>query len=208
MQVALRAAAHTCCRVAGLPHRPCTAAAATYAAAAMATGVGVAMGTCVMECKTPSVKEQLGSILTRLDGVESALAKTNDGVVIRPGRAADAEPILEMIRDLAIFEKELDQLQMTAATLRRDGWPTAAEVSVGARPRFDTFVAEVNGDTVGFALYFHIYSTWEGLRCGLTDPASDTFDHLLLRLHDCVAKIGKISNACACPNPTGTTYCC
>ena len=61
---------------------------------------------------------------------------------------------------------KLKLVKMTEATLRRDGWPTASERAAGAQPRFETFIAEVDGDAVGFALYFHIYSTWEGLRCG------------------------------------------
>lgn len=139
-------------------------AASAAAAAAMATSVGIAaMVTAPTHCESASVEHQLASILTRLEGVDSALAKTS-GLVIRPGRPDDAEVILGMIHDLATLEKELDQVKMTADTLRRDGWPTSAEKAAGAQPRFETFIAEVNGDAVGFALYFHIYSTWEGLR--------------------------------------------
>ena len=145
--------------------RRASTAAAAAAAAAMATSVGIAaMDTApAAHCESARVEHQLASILTRLEGVDSALAKTS-GLVIRPGRPEDAEVILGMIHDLATLEKELDQVKMTADTLRRDGWPTAAEKAAGAQPRFETFIAEVNGDAVGFALYFHIYSTWEGLR--------------------------------------------
>ena len=134
------------------------------------------MGTPTTRCETGSVIGQLASILTRLNRVESALDKKHN-VVIRPGRPEDSEVILGMIHDLAILEKELDQVKMTAATLRRDGWPTAAEQATGAQPRFETFIAEVDGDPVGFALYFHIYSTWEGLRCVRCVPR-----HLLAHL--------------------------
>ena len=134
------------------------------------------MGTPTTRCETGSVIGQLASILTRLNRVESALDKKHN-VVIRPGRPEDSEVILGMIHDLAILEKELDQVKMTAATLRRDGWPTAAEQATGAQPRFETFIAEVDGDPVGFALYFHIYSTWEGLRCVRCVPL-----HLLAHL--------------------------
>ena len=148
--------------------RPAVAAAA--AASVVATGCG-AMAT---RCEPAGVKEQLTSLLTRLDGIESALASAGT-LVIRPGRSEDAGVILGMIHDLAILEKELDQVKMTAATLRRDGWPTTAEKAGGAQPRFECFIAEVDGDVVGFALFFHIYSTWEGLRCARMRPRSDIY---------------------------------
>ena len=52
---------------------------------------------------------------------------------------------------------------MTVETLSTDGWPTEAQVAAGAQPRFETVFAEQGGAAVGFALYFHNYSTWEGL---------------------------------------------
>ena len=143
--------------------RPAVAAAA---ASAMASVAIVAT-----RCEPATVNEQLTSFLTRLDGIASALATPNS-LVIRPGRAEDAEAILGMIHDLAILEKELEQVKMTEATLRRDGWPSAAEKAGGAQPRFESFIAELDGVAVGFALYFHIYSTWEGLRSGLMHPRS------------------------------------
>jgi hypothetical protein len=164
---ALRAGARACGRTVGwharVARRPAVAAAA---AAGTAAAAGIAFwGTPTTRCEAASVVGQLASILTRLDRVDSALDKKNS-LVIRPGRPEDSEVILGMIHDLAILEKELDQVKMTEATLRRDGWPTASERAAGAQPRFETFIAEVDGDAVGFALYFHIYSTWEGLRCG------------------------------------------
>ena len=46
---------------------------------------------------------------------------------------------------------------MTLPKLEKDGWPTAAQEAAGCRPRFDTFIAELDGKVVGFALYFHNY---------------------------------------------------
>ena len=36
-------------------------------------------------------------------------------------------------------------------------------------PLFYTFVAEDNGKLIGFALYFYLYSTWEGIGLHLED---------------------------------------
>ena len=89
---------------------------------------------------------------------------------IRPGTRADAPALLEMIRELADFEKELDQCSMTVDVLARDGWPDAAERAAGVTgPRFSTLFAEECGLVVGFALFFHNYSTWEGLGVYLED---------------------------------------
>ncbi|KAJ1495189.1 histone acetyltransferase [Baffinella frigidus] len=89
--------------------------------------------------------------------------------VVRVGRREDACHLLELIRELAVVENELDQVKMTEETLVRDGWPLPEEVAAGAVPRFDVLFAEVDGAVVGFALYFHNYSTWEGLGIYLED---------------------------------------
>lgn len=68
-----------------------------------------------------------------------------------------------MIQELAEYEKELDQVKMTKEKLQNDGWPA------DGKPRFETLMAEVNGAVVGFALFFHNYSTWEGTGIYLED---------------------------------------
>ena len=79
-------------------------------------------------------------------------------VFVRPAVRADAGFILEMIRELARFEKAEDSVHATVADLERDGW--------GEAPRFEALIAEQASIPVGFALYFHNYSTWEG-RAGI-----------------------------------------
>ena len=79
-------------------------------------------------------------------------------VTIRPARPDDAETILAMIRDLARFEMAEHAVKASAADLRRDGW--------GADRKFEALIAELDGGAVGFALFFHTYSTWEG-RAGI-----------------------------------------
>jgi len=82
-----------------------------------------------------------------------------DSVAIRPGTAADARIIVDLIRELAIYEKEpLTSVKVTEADILRDGF--------GPTPRFECLLVEAAGRPAGFALYFHNYSTWEG-RAGI-----------------------------------------
>jgi GNAT superfamily N-acetyltransferase len=82
-----------------------------------------------------------------------------DSVVIRPATAADARIIVDLIRELAIYEKEpLSSVKVTEADILRDGF--------GPAPRFECLLVEAAGRPAGFALYFHNYSTWEG-RAGI-----------------------------------------
>ena len=69
--------------------------------------------------------------------------------------------VLELIRELAVFEKEPEAVVITVADLERDGF--------GDHPLFYTFVAEVDGEVVGTALYYYRYSTWKGKTIHLED---------------------------------------
>ena len=80
---------------------------------------------------------------------------------IRKGEKKDMKAVLDLIQELAIFEKEPDAVEVTVADLERDGF--------GDYPLFHTFVAEVNGDIVGIALYYYRYSTWKGKTIHLED---------------------------------------
>ncbi len=76
------------------------------------------------------------------------------GLVVRLATAQDVTEILRFIHELAAFEQEPDAVRATASDLHRDGF--------GPVPRFHVFLAEWDGEAVGFALYFYNYSTWEG----------------------------------------------
>lgn len=69
--------------------------------------------------------------------------------------------VLGLIQELAVFEKEPDAVVLTVADLERDGF--------GENPLFHTFVAEVNGEITGMALYYYRYSTWKGKTIHLED---------------------------------------
>ena len=69
--------------------------------------------------------------------------------------------VLELIRELAAFEKEPDAVVVTVDELVRDGF--------GHNPLFHTFVAESAGEIVGMALFYYRYSTWKGRTIHLED---------------------------------------
>lgn len=69
--------------------------------------------------------------------------------------------VLELIRELAAFEKEPDAVVVTVEELVRDGF--------GLNPLFRTFVAEVDGEIIGMALFYYRYSTWKGRTIHLED---------------------------------------
>ena len=76
-------------------------------------------------------------------------------VTIRPAREADARRIVEFVRALAAFENEpLEHVQITTEDVLRDAF--------GDPARFEVLMADRDGTSVGFALFFHSYSTWEG----------------------------------------------
>ncbi|WP_309640102.1 GNAT family N-acetyltransferase [Flavobacterium sp.] len=80
---------------------------------------------------------------------------------IRKGRKEDMSAVLDLIQELATFEKEPDAVVVTVADLERDGFQE--------NPLFYTFVAEVGDEIVGMALYYYRYSTWKGRTIHLED---------------------------------------
>jgi GNAT superfamily N-acetyltransferase len=73
---------------------------------------------------------------------------------IRPATAEDVPLILEFIRDLAAYEKLLDQVTVTEASLR--------DTLFGATPRAEVLLGFEDEVPVAFALFFHNYSTFLG----------------------------------------------
>ena len=74
---------------------------------------------------------------------------------IRPAEAADVPVIAELIRGLARYEKLEDQVSLTEEGL--------AESLFGKHRYAETLIAEEDGAPVGFALFFHNFSTFLGL---------------------------------------------
>lgn len=82
-------------------------------------------------------------------------------IIIRRAEKEDAKSIFELINYLAVFENEPDEVEVTVEDIKRDGF--------GNQPLFKAFVAEVNNEVVGMALYYYRYSTWKGKTIHLED---------------------------------------
>lgn len=80
---------------------------------------------------------------------------------IRKGTPEDMPAVLDLITELAIFEKEPNAVIISTEDLVRDGF--------SQNPLFHTFVAEVNNQIIGVALYYYRFSTWKGKTIHLED---------------------------------------
>ncbi|WP_426259769.1 GNAT family N-acetyltransferase [Sphingomonas sp. DC1100-1] len=77
-------------------------------------------------------------------------------IPIRPATPDDVATILRFVQDLAAFEREPDAVEATEAML--------GEALFGQQPAAEAVIAEEAGAPVGFALFFHNFSTWKGRR--------------------------------------------
>ena len=75
---------------------------------------------------------------------------------IAPARPADVPLVLAFIRELAEYERLADAAVATEAQLH--------EALFGARPAAEVLIAALDGEAVGFALFFHNFSTFLGRR--------------------------------------------
>lgn len=82
-------------------------------------------------------------------------------VTIRPAVRSDCPRLLELIRELAEYERAPDEVEVTPEHFEESGF--------GVCPVWWAFVAEINDKIVGFALYYIRYSTWKGQRLYLED---------------------------------------
>jgi GNAT superfamily N-acetyltransferase len=84
-----------------------------------------------------------------------------DDIVIRPGIRRDVPQVLELVRELAEFERAPDEVTNTVTMMEEDGF--------GDHPVYGMFVAEQGEKIVGISLYYYRYSTWKGKRLYLED---------------------------------------
>ena len=82
-------------------------------------------------------------------------------MIIRKATKKDMQSVLELIQELAIFEKEPDAVIVTVDDLVRDGF--------SENPLFQCFVAEEENNITGMALFYYRYSTWKGKTIHLED---------------------------------------
>lgn len=73
---------------------------------------------------------------------------------IEPARPADASLIVALVRELAEYERLLHEVRMTPDDVVRDLF--------GPRPFAEAVIAREGDEAVGFALWFHNYSTFAG----------------------------------------------
>ena len=81
--------------------------------------------------------------------------------VLRVAVKEDCPRLLDLVIELAIFEKEPDAVTVTLQEFEEAGF--------GTKPVWKAFVAEADGLIVAFALYYVRYSTWKGSRLYLED---------------------------------------
>lgn len=76
-------------------------------------------------------------------------------LTIRPATPQDVALILRFVRELAEFEREPDAVKATEESLNH--------ALFGERSA-EAVIAEQDGEPMGFALFFHNFSTWTGLK--------------------------------------------
>jgi GNAT superfamily N-acetyltransferase len=97
-------------------------------------------------------------------------------IQIRKAIEADCPAIMQLVQELAVYEKEPDAVTVTMEHFIESGF--------GENPVWEAFVAtttsptssqflppsgEIEGAVIGFALYYTRYSTWKGQRMYLED---------------------------------------
>jgi len=77
-------------------------------------------------------------------------------ITIRKATKNDFSEVLSLIKELALFEKQPQEVTITLEQLEQDGF--------GEHPLYWIILAEENGGIVGMSFYYIRYSTWKG-RC-------------------------------------------
>jgi GNAT superfamily N-acetyltransferase len=82
-------------------------------------------------------------------------------VKVRRAEIEDCQRMMELVQELAEYEKAPDEVTITMDHFIESGF--------GEHPVWWAFVAEVDGVVQGFALYYIRFSTWKGQRMYLED---------------------------------------
>ena len=82
-------------------------------------------------------------------------------IIIRKAVRKDCARMMELIQELATYEKAPDEVTVSLSHFEESGF--------GANPVWWAFVAETQGVVIGMALYYIRYSTWKGQRMYLED---------------------------------------
>ncbi len=84
-----------------------------------------------------------------------------EGAIIRKAVKEDCARMMELIHELAVYEKEPDAVTVSFEHFVESGF--------GENPIWWAYVAELDGKVEGFALWYIRYSTWKGQRLYLED---------------------------------------
>lgn len=82
-------------------------------------------------------------------------------ISIRVGKKDDLVQVLELIKELALFERAPHEVINTVEMMEQDGF--------GPNPIYGFFVAEQQNRIIGLSLFYWRYSTWKGKRLYLED---------------------------------------
>ncbi|MFY0689854.1 MAG: GNAT family N-acetyltransferase [Cyclobacteriaceae bacterium] len=105
---------------------------------------------------------------------------------IRKGKKEDLPQVMDLVMELAIYEKCPDQVVNTVAQMEKDGF--------GENPVYGLLVADDGGQIVGISIYYYRYSTWKGKRIWLEDlivTESKRGSGIGKQLFDATIEIGK-----------------
>lgn len=82
---------------------------------------------------------------------------------LREGKIEDLPGVLELIKELALYEKAPEQVTNNLDLMKEDGF--------GPNPVYGFYVCEKNStsEIIGIAVYYYRYSTWKGKRLYLED---------------------------------------
>ncbi len=82
-------------------------------------------------------------------------------IIVRDGVREDLPQVLQLVKELAEYEKALHEVTNTVEQMIVDGF--------GENPIYGLFVAERDSIIVGISIYYYRYSTWKGKRLYLED---------------------------------------
>jgi GNAT superfamily N-acetyltransferase len=82
-------------------------------------------------------------------------------LLIRPATVSDVPLLLRFFRELAEYERQSDAVVIKEEALIKDGF--------GSQPKFRSLIAEWEGEAIGYALFFGLYSSWKGSGIFLED---------------------------------------
>lgn len=88
-----------------------------------------------------------------------------ENIQIRKGKEEDLPRVLELVKQLAEYERAPLEVENTLEEMRKDGF--------GPNPIFDFLVGEIDGKILGIAIYYIKYSTWKGKCLFLEDIVVD-----------------------------------